>query len=360
MSSPYTLTTARLDKHVKLRPDCLCIANERAPIVAIEFATRRLKGHIVKQPPQALMGHGRVYFDGVFDCLHAGHANALRQARAIAGTLVVGVVSDAEATHAKGSKPIWDETERADAVRAVKFVDEVIESVPYEVNDALIDWLIHKHKIEWIAHGDDVCALPDGSDAYECAKRRNMFTLIRRTEGISTTDIVGRALHGSQQRERAQQLALTSRRLCSFSSARAVEPQSDAVVYVPGVLDAFTPGHARALRTARYHGSYVIAGILPAPDAAALQGAEPLCSTHERALSVLACRYVDDILLDAPLCPDLSSLCIAIVVAIPEEGVTVDKLASRMPSASIEYVADCSGLLFSHSSFSSDDATTVH
>lgn len=44
----------------------------------------------------------RVYMDGCFDMMHYGHANALRQARALGDELVVGVVSDEEIIVNKG------------------------------------------------------------------------------------------------------------------------------------------------------------------------------------------------------------------------------------------------------------------
>lgn len=44
----------------------------------------------------------RVYMDGCFDLMHYGHANALRQAKALGDELVVGVVSDEEIISNKG------------------------------------------------------------------------------------------------------------------------------------------------------------------------------------------------------------------------------------------------------------------
>ncbi len=38
------------------------------------------------------------------------------------------------------------------------------------------------------------CALADGTDAYEHVKKMGRFRMIKRTEGVSSTDIVGRML----------------------------------------------------------------------------------------------------------------------------------------------------------------------
>jgi ethanolamine-phosphate cytidylyltransferase len=53
----------------------------------------------------------RVYMDGCFDMMHYGHANALRQARALGDELVVGVVSDEEIRANKGP-PVMSMDER--------------------------------------------------------------------------------------------------------------------------------------------------------------------------------------------------------------------------------------------------------
>lgn len=53
----------------------------------------------------------RVYMDGCFDLMHFGHANALRQAKALGDELVVGVVSDEEIVANKGP-PVLSMEER--------------------------------------------------------------------------------------------------------------------------------------------------------------------------------------------------------------------------------------------------------
>lgn len=53
----------------------------------------------------------RVYMDGCFDLMHYGHANALRQAKALGDELVVGVVSDEQIVANKGP-PVLSMEER--------------------------------------------------------------------------------------------------------------------------------------------------------------------------------------------------------------------------------------------------------
>jgi cytidyltransferase-like protein len=135
----------------------------------------------------------RVYMDGCFDMMHYGHANALRQAKALGDVLVVGLIPDAEILRCKGP-PVLNERERLELVGAVKWVDEVLTGVPYDLSPQFVDRLFRKHRIDYVIHGDDPCLLPDGTDAYAYAKKLGRFRVIKRTEGVSTTDIVGRML----------------------------------------------------------------------------------------------------------------------------------------------------------------------
>lgn len=52
----------------------------------------------------------------------------------------------------------------------------------------------HAQKIKYILHGDDPCFTADGQDAYAYAKQIGVYKQVKRTEGVSTTDIVGRML----------------------------------------------------------------------------------------------------------------------------------------------------------------------
>ena len=95
-------------------------------------------------------------------------------------------------TMCKG-QPVTTDDERLHVINSIKWVDEVVRDVPYVMNEAYLEYVIEKYDIDYIVHGDDPCIV-DGKDVYETAKKAGMYRSIPRTEGVSTTDIVGRML----------------------------------------------------------------------------------------------------------------------------------------------------------------------
>ncbi|XP_008442302.1 ethanolamine-phosphate cytidylyltransferase isoform X2 [Cucumis melo] len=335
----------------------------------------------------------RVYMDGCFDMMHYGHCNALRQARALGDQLVVGVVSDSEITANKGP-PVTPLNERMIMVNAVKWVDEVIPNAPYAITEDFMRKLFDEYKIDYIIHGDDPCVLPDGTDAYALAKKAGRYKQIKRTEGVSSTDIVGRMLlcvrersisdnqnHSSLQRQfshghsqkfddggsgtgtRVSHFLPTSRRIVQFSNGKGPGPDA-RIIYIDGAFDLFHAGHVEScqdifgrrhlteklrwsgvppsklscgiyrrrgmlellmischllvpfliyfrtchlggylsiLKHARSMGDFLLVGIHTDLTVSANRGAHrPIMNLHERSLSVLACRYVDEVIIGAP------------------------------------------------------------
>jgi D-beta-D-heptose 7-phosphate kinase/D-beta-D-heptose 1-phosphate adenosyltransferase len=71
--------------------------------------------------------HTIVFTNGVFDILHAGHVEFLRQAKALGDLLVVGVNSDRSARKLKGAgRPINSENNRLALVAALDSVDHAV------------------------------------------------------------------------------------------------------------------------------------------------------------------------------------------------------------------------------------------
>ena len=77
---------------------------------------------------QRLRGAGKrlVFTNGVFDLLHVGHVRYLAQARELGDALLVAINSDRTVRALKGpGRPIFDESERAEIIAALRHVDYV-------------------------------------------------------------------------------------------------------------------------------------------------------------------------------------------------------------------------------------------
>ena len=65
-----------------------------------------------------------VLANGVFDPLHIGHLHHLQEARKLGDWLVVAVTSDRAVNKGPG-RPIFNQDQRAEMIRALKIVDDV-------------------------------------------------------------------------------------------------------------------------------------------------------------------------------------------------------------------------------------------
>ncbi|KAK7290413.1 hypothetical protein RIF29_04820 [Crotalaria pallida] len=262
----------------------------------------------------------RVYMDGCFDLMHYGHANALRQAKALGDELVVGVVNDDVILAHKGP-PVLNMEERLTLVTGLKWVDEVIPEAPYAITEQFMNRLFDEYKIDYIIHGDDPCLLPDGTDVYAAAKKAGRYKEIKRTEGISSTDVVERILsslkdpkvcedhngndvrHQEESNSKGSRLSHflpTSRRIIQFSNGKGPGP-NDRIVYIDGAFDLFHAGHVEILKRAREVGDFLLVGIYSDETVSEHRGSHyPIMNLLERSLSVLACRYVDEVIIGAP------------------------------------------------------------
>ncbi|KAL6931687.1 uncharacterized protein HGUI_00926 [Hanseniaspora guilliermondii] len=183
--------------------------------------------------------YNRSWLDGCFDFMHFGHANAILQSRMTANDvnfsmfpytpedknvsftkldeytffdaeslkehfdfvaygmprsgIWVGLHSDEEIAKNKGSLPVMNLLERCYHVSNIRWVTShgVVKNVPYVtelehgVNDALC---------EYVLHGDDLVCDADGKDCYDNVRKENRFLIVKRTEGVSTTEIIQRIL----------------------------------------------------------------------------------------------------------------------------------------------------------------------
>lgn len=312
-----------------------------------ETLTSFLATYSVNSPTMLLSNDNgeRIYIDGCWDIMHSGHFNAIRQAKMLGKTLVVGIHSDEEIIRNKGM-PVMNNEERVSMVKACKWVDEVVENAPYS---ASVEWL-DSVNCRYIAHGDDVAINCDGQDAYLQLKNAGRFKVIKRTEGISTTSIVGKLLLMTQENKTSiaepfiandvstqPTFLATTRRIFEFSNRNA--KQHGKVVYVDGSFDLFHIGHVETLKKAKALGDFLIVGVHDDQTVNLHKGSNyPIMNLYERVLNVLAIRYVDEVVIASPWEVNedlLKSLNISLVVqgTIPK----VDLDANQRRKQSLEY-----------------------
>jgi ethanolamine-phosphate cytidylyltransferase len=199
----------------------------------------------------------RILLPGCFDMMHAGHYNALRQAKAVCAergvqvTLVAGVHNDTAILEQKGPT-VFKDAERIALVTACKWVDEVAADLPYLITPELLDSL----NCDFVAHGDDLPVRSDGTSVYGSVIEAGRFKLIKRTEGVSTTTLIGRLLSMSMDHLRKQEhmapgavpianhasMLPTMSRLSQFKSEGCSRESANRVVYVDGAFDLFHIG----------------------------------------------------------------------------------------------------------------------
>lgn len=266
-------------------------------------------------------GTMRMWLDGCFDMMHFGHANVIRQAAILGEKLqeqnqnrggpvevLVGCHSDEEIVRVKGP-PIMHEEERYEALRACKWTTFTIEDAPY--NTRLKD--MERLEVDFVVHGDDISVDKDGKNSYQEIIDAGKMKVVKRTESISTTELVGRMLlctmnHQLRSLEdvespasfRKTNFLTTSRKIIQFSNNTTPSPGS-RVVYVDGGFDLFHVGHIDVLRQARELGDYVIVGLYEDSTVNEMRGNNyPIMNMNERMLGILACRYVDEVVLGVP------------------------------------------------------------
>ena len=110
-------------------------------------------------------------------------------------------------------------------------------------------------------------------------------------------------------------------RVAQFTNNRTPSP-GDRVVYIAGDFDLFHVGHIDMLEKARAEGTFLYVGVYDDDEVARLKGPHfPVMSMFERVLNVLACRFVDEVVMGVKrrVQPDMmTTLNIAVVIDAEE------------------------------------------
>ena len=201
-----------------------------------------------------------------------------------------------------------------------------------------------EYGIDCIVHGDDPCYLPDGTDAYAIPKKLGKYREIKRTEGVSTTDLVARLLEfadssdgskdttksssdGNSKRHESR-FCTTASRIAQFAAKVSYSKTSkihtedkqrkrkgkeekrknvnakdnDTCCYVVGAFDVFNAGHVELLEECSVAADKVICAVIADEYLTSDQTNQPppMLNQSERAMSAIACRHCDDVVVGAP------------------------------------------------------------
>jgi choline-phosphate cytidylyltransferase len=133
----------------------------------------------------------RIYTDGIYDLFHQGHARQMMQAKNIFPNsevyLIIGACND-ELTHSLKGRTVMTDVERYEAIRHCRYVDEIIRDAPWKITDEFMA----EHKIDFVAQDSTPYVSDDCDDLYKELKQKGLFVATKRTEGVSTSEIVAR------------------------------------------------------------------------------------------------------------------------------------------------------------------------
>jgi len=105
-----------------------------------------------------------VYTAGVFDLLHSGHIQTLKQSRALGDLLVVGVLTDLGAAAYKPKPPVYNEHARLEIIRSLSFVDVALLQAGTDPSDNLRALVTLGMRPEIMTHGNDWTELREGNE----------------------------------------------------------------------------------------------------------------------------------------------------------------------------------------------------
>ncbi len=127
------------------------------------------------------------YTTGVYDMFHIGHLNVIRRAKERCDYLIVGVSTDELVQKDKNKTPVIPFEERAEIVRAIKYVDQV---VPQEDKNKMGAW--EQYHFDKMFVGSDWEGTPQWKKYEEEFERVGVeIVYLPHTDGISSTQLTG-------------------------------------------------------------------------------------------------------------------------------------------------------------------------
>ena len=260
----------------------------------------------------------KLWIDGCFDFTHYGHAGAILQARRTIpedikdGELLCGVHNDYEITLNKGP-PVMNSEERYCHTESNRWCTRIIRDAPYVTDPKVLD----SYGCKYVVHGDDITLDAQGNDCYQEMKDLGRFRVVKRTDGVSTTDIIHRMLthQYDYKDDNLPDIELMTK---YASDCNGYDPRctvyykiqdnilvkgtkryqdNNEQIIIIGDFDLFHMGHIEQLQNAYellYPRKEIIIGLKKFNN----ENEKTIMSLNERLLSILSCKYIDGIIID--------------------------------------------------------------
>ena len=234
------------------------------------------------------------------------------------------------------------------AAEACRWATRAVPHAPYVTS---LPFISH-YGCWFVVHGDDITSDASGEDCYRYVKQADRMLTVKRTPGISTTDLVGRMLlctkthflksltdklddgpEGKEMTKRIQDYASDETGLqpgCevwTWKGSQNSKLEADAheagqfnklvegnapkldqrIIYVDGGFDLFSSGQIEFLKRvneAEKGEAYIVAGVHDDEVINHWKGLNyPIMNIYERGLCVLQCRYINAVVFGAPFAP---------------------------------------------------------
>lgn len=155
------------------------IFSREKKVVSLEELKMKLEGEKRK-------GKKIVWTNGCFDLLHVGHTRYLKETKKLGDVLVIGLNSDSSVRTLKGpSRPIQTESERAEILSALEFVDYVV--IYPELNSSRY---IREVQPDIVTKGGDYKEIKNEEERRALEEVGGKFVSLPFVEGRSTTNIL--------------------------------------------------------------------------------------------------------------------------------------------------------------------------
>lgn len=240
-----------------------------------------------------------VWVDGCFDIIHYGHINLIRNAKKHGKNVIVGVHSDRDIDKHKRA-PIMQIQEKKFILESLRDVEKVVINAPYVTSPEIMD----KYSCEFCVHGSDMVLSKDGTDPYIEVKSLNRFKTVPRTDSISSTEIIERMLFNSRLNKQTKRsfLKFISNRTMIFDPNYTENPKPGvSVAYVAGRFDLLHPALINYFKKIKEEHDFLMVGVYSDGSLMVTSGLFPILNSQERSIPLDALKYIDRVLINAPL-----------------------------------------------------------